>query len=94
MNLDLSYIRAIDHNVALTDSLGRAVSLLPGEAVNAKNILEKVAANVRDALWVQLNDLRDRSELLIREEALEKNLARFRDGYTSLWDRFVRWVLS
>ncbi len=78
----------------LEDSLGRTVSLLPGEAVNAQNILEKVSSTVRDAVWTQLNGIRDISEVLLREESLEKNLMRFRDEYTTQWDRFVRWILG
>lgn len=80
--------------MALEDSLGRTVSLLPGEAVNAQNILEKVSSTVSDAVWTQLNGIRDMSEILLREESLEKNLMRFRDEYTTQWDRFVRWVLG
>jgi hypothetical protein len=94
INLDLSYIRSVDHSITLTDSLGHVVSLLPGEAVNAKNILEKISLSLRDRLWIDFNMLQDATDELYRTTQIQDNLMIFRQKSASLWGWFVQNIVS
>ena len=94
IDLVRGYIRSIDHSVALTDSLGRGVSLLPGELVSVKNILQKLTASVVDSTWALVNTTHDRLFLDTRAEALHSQVDMLSGKSSGLWDRFVRWLLS
>ncbi len=94
IDLVRGYIRSIDHSVALTDSLGRGVSLLPGELVSVKNILQKLTASVVDSTWALVNTTHDRLFLDTRAEALRSQVDMLSGKSSGLWDRFVRWLLS
>jgi hypothetical protein len=70
IDLVRGYIRSIDHSVALTDSLGRGASLLPGELVSVKNILQKLTTSVVDSTWALVNTTRDTTFLSERADTL------------------------
>jgi FecR protein len=97
-SIDLTHnqVASIDHSVTLENSLGQIVSLLPGEAVQADNILQKITTTL-DASWVQLNTVADAAYTRIRDTELRSvytRLATSSGGILDLWDRFVRWILS
>jgi hypothetical protein len=94
INLERSYILSVDHSIALSDGLGRKVTLLPWEAVSAKNILEKISLSVRDAFWNEFNQLQDASDRLYREARIHETLDYFSESSRTLWWRFVAFILS
>ena len=94
IDLVRGYIRSIDHSVSLTDSLGRGVSLLPGELVSVKNILQKLTASVVDSTWALVNTTHDTLFLSARVEAIRTQVYILSGKSGGLWDRFVRWMLS
>lgn len=51
INLDRDYIHSVDHGVALSDARGQAITLLPGELVQATNILKKLTTATLDRAW-------------------------------------------
>jgi hypothetical protein len=51
INLDRNYIHSVDHSVHLTNILGQAVTLLPGELVEATDILKKLTQATLDRAW-------------------------------------------
>jgi hypothetical protein len=96
IDLKNNTIASIDHSVTLTNSLGQIISLLPGEAVQADNILQKITTAL-DTSWVQLNTVADATYTRIRDTELRSvytRLATSSGGVLDLWDRFVRWILS
>jgi FecR protein len=96
IDLTNNTIASIDHSVTLTNALGQIVSLLPGEAVQADNILQRITT-VLDINWVQLNTLADATYTHIRDTELRSvytRLAYSSGGIFDIWDRFVRWILS
>jgi FecR protein len=97
-SIDLTHnqIASIDHSVTLTNALGQIVSLLPGEAVQADNILKKITTAL-DTSWVQLNTVADATYTHIRDTELRSvytRLAHSSGDIFDIWDRFVRWILS
>jgi hypothetical protein len=70
IDLVRGYIRSLDHSVALTDSLGRGASLLPGELVSVKNILQKLTSSVVDSTWALVNTAHDTLFLDTRSQEL------------------------
>ena len=58
INLDENYIHSVSHSVTLKNSFGKIVTLLPGEAVLANNILQKFNKSL-DIAWISLNNGKD-----------------------------------
>jgi predicted RecB family endonuclease len=75
INLDRNYIHSVDHSVHLTNVLGQAVTLLPGELVEATDILKKLTQATLDRAWGEYNKVRDRAESLIQAVNIEKSIA-------------------
>ncbi len=94
INLDLSYIRSVDHSITLSDNLGHVVSLLPWEAVNARNILEKISSTLRDRLWIEINSTADKADLFIRTTGIEQRMENLYREQTSFMEQIVRYILS
>jgi hypothetical protein len=94
IDLVRGYIRSIDHSVALTDSLGRGASLLPGELVSVKNILQKLTTSVVDSTWALVNTTRDTTFLSERADTLRTQVDMLSGKSWGLADQFVRWLLS
>jgi hypothetical protein len=96
INLDGNYIHSIDHSVTLSNSIGQLVTLLPGDAVAANNILTKIQTKL-DAAWISTNTLADQVFMTARNTRLRDiytQLSSSSGGIFDFWDRFVRWVLS
>ncbi len=94
IDLVRGYIRSIDHSVALTDSLGHAASLLPGELVSVKNILQRMTASIVDSSWTLVNTAQDKIFLDARAEILRTQVDMLSGQTSGVWDRFVRFLLS
>ncbi|MBC7498513.1 FecR domain-containing protein [Candidatus Gracilibacteria bacterium] len=96
INLDANYIHSIDHSVALSNSIGQLVTLMPGDSVSASNILTKIGTKL-DTAWITANTLRDSTYMMLRNVELRDTYTRLSHstgGIFDLWDRFVRWILS
>jgi FecR protein len=96
INLDSNYIHSIDHSVTLSNSIGQLVTLLPGDAVAANNILTKIQTKL-DTTWIAANTLADTAFMKVRNTELRETytqLSTSSGGIFDLWDRFVRWILS
>ena len=96
INLDANYIHSIDHSVALSNQVGQLVTLLPGDAVAANNILTKIGTKL-DTTWITANTIADAAFMQIRNTELRDTYTRLSSssgGIFDLWDRFMRWVLS
>jgi FecR protein len=96
INLDANYIHSIDHSVTLSNSIGQLVTLLPGDAVAANNILTKIQTKL-DTTWIATNTLADQTFTRLRDTHLRENYTRLSassGGVFDIWDRLVRWILS
>lgn len=93
INLDKNYIHSVDHSVALSDGFGRTATMLPGDIVSAWDILTKLGQDALDTAWAQFNILQDTADNLLHSAQMEKSLGLLKQA-GSIWDRFVRWVLS
>lgn len=96
INLDANYIHSIDHSVSLSNSIGQMVTLLPGDSVQASNILTKIGTKL-DTTWITANTIADAAFMQIRNTELRDTYTRLSSssgGIFDLWDRFMRWVLS
>jgi hypothetical protein len=96
INLDSNYIHSIDHSVTLSNSIGQLVTLLPGDAVAANNILTKIQTKL-DTTWIAANTLADQAFMTLRNTQLREaytRLSHSSGGVFDFWDRFVRWILS
>ena len=96
INLDANYIHSIDHSVTLSNSIGQLVTLLPGDAVAANNILTKIGTKL-DTTWITANTIADAAFMQIRNIKLRDTytlLSSSSGGIFDFWDRFIRWVLS
>jgi hypothetical protein len=96
INLDRNYIHSVDHSVHLTNILGQAVTLLPGELVEATDILKKLTQATLDRAWWEYNRVQDNAERLLQSVSIEKSLERLNGtfGLGSFWDGFVRFFLK
>jgi hypothetical protein len=96
INLDSNYIHSIDHSVSLSNQVGQLVTLLPGDSVQASNILAKIN-NKLDTTWTTINTAKDTAFMQIRNTELRETytqLSASSGGVFDMWDRFMRWVLS
>lgn len=59
IDLTRGYIHSVDHGMQLSDRFGNSVTLLPGELVSAKNILQKLSQSVIDLSWSTWNQTQD-----------------------------------
>ncbi len=62
--------------------------------MSARDILEKISKTFTDRFWTELNMVRDATESITRNLRLEKNISSFQLKSTTLWNKFVRYVLS
>jgi hypothetical protein len=72
------------------------VTLLPGDAVAANNILVKIRTKL-DTAWISANTLADQTFTTLRNIEVRQTYTRLSTssgGIFDLWDRFMRWVLS
>ena len=96
INLDSNYIHSVDHSVSLSNQIGQLVTLLPGDSVQASNILAKIN-NKLDTTWTTINTAKDTAFMQIRNTELRETYTRLSassGGVFDMWDRFMRWVLS
>ncbi|MBX9809740.1 FecR family protein [Candidatus Gracilibacteria bacterium] len=95
INLDDNYIHSVDHSVTLKNTFGNIVTLLPGEAVQADNILKKITTAL-DTTWISINQAKDDTYMTVRDTSLRAtySLLAGKDAAFGIWDRFVRWILS
>ena len=79
----------------LKNTLGNIVTLLPGEAVEANNILKKITKSL-DTAWIDINQVKDDTYMTVRNTGLRAtySLLAGTDAAFGLWDKFVRWILS
>jgi len=96
INLDKNYIHSVDHSVRLTNTIGQAVTLLPGELVEASNILKKLTQDVLDRAWGEYNRVRDQAEMLVRDLMTEQTLSLLSGTkeYATYWHDIVRSILK
>ena len=96
INLDSNYIHSVDHSVSLSNQIGQLVTLLPGDSVQASNILAKINKKL-DTTWTTINTAKDTAFMQIRNTELRETYTRLSassGGVFDMWDRFMRWVLS
>ena len=97
INLTNGYIQAVDHSIALADGAWRSQTLLPGELVSSKNIVEKLSTTVLDTTWSIWNQTKDDAQIALRfaqESDMIDRLKGTTDGISKVWDDFVRFILS
>jgi hypothetical protein len=93
INLDKNYIHSVDHAVSLSDGLGRANTLLPGDIVEAKDIFKKLGNTILDTAWNQMNRAQDIADNILHSSQVQKSIDYLKEAW-GIWDRFVRWLLS
>lgn len=93
INLDKNYIYSVDHSVALSDWLGRVAMMLPGDVVDARDILKKLWQTILDSAWIQINLAQDLADNLLHSSQAQKSLETLKQA-RNMGDRFVRWILS
>jgi FecR protein len=99
INLDANYIHSIDHSVSLSNSIGQVVTLLPGDIVQASNILQKLSIYIKnlDTVWITENTIADSTYMTLRNIEMRDTYTRLSHstgGIFDLWDRLMRWILS
>jgi hypothetical protein len=96
INLEKNYIHSVDHSVRLTNTIGQAVTLLPGELVEASNILKKLTQDVLDRAWGEYNRVRDQAEILVRNLMTEQTISLLWGDkeYATFWHDIVRSILK
>lgn len=93
INLDQDYIHSVNHAVNLTDKDGKSVDLLPGEVVKITNIFDRLTQAVLDSAWNALNQVADTEFIAARTKEIQAQITSL-SGTDSIWDRFIRWILS
>jgi hypothetical protein len=85
----------VSHSVTLNNSFGKIVTLLPGEAVLANNILQKFNKSL-DIAWISLNNTKDTAYASVRDAKIQASYTLLvgKSQIFDLWDNFVRWILS
>ena len=64
----------MEHGVTLTDLQNHLVTLLPGDIVSATDITKILPQNIVDTAWSSINQARDASEAIIREDIAHARL--------------------
>lgn len=69
--------------------------LMPGEAVLATDILQKITTQL-DTAWISLNQIKDTAYTTLRDTQLRAtySILTGQSKILDIWDRFVRWILS
>jgi len=71
------------------------VMLMPGEAVLATDILQKITTQL-DTAWISVNEIKDAAYTTLRDTQLRAtySILTGQSKIFDIWDRFVRWILS
>lgn len=80
INLEKKYIHSVNHSIALSDGLGRANTLLPGDVVATTDIMKKLTQLAIDAAWNQMNILRDATDAVVHSAQAKKTLDVLREA--------------
>lgn len=94
INLDNRYIHSVNHVIALSDSSGKKMYLLPWELVDSENIWIKRGKEIVDTTWENLNKIKDTAYIEERIQSLSISLDNNANILIKSYDTLVRWILS
>lgn len=94
INLDNRYIHSVNHAIALSDSSGKNMYLLPWELVDSENIWIKRGQEIIDTTWANLNKIKDADYIEERIRSLSISLDDNANILNKSYDALIRWILS